>query len=124
MEYLSFNEYYEMGGVIEPAVFVSLERKARYLINSQAGGRTGIRIAELTEVPECVKECVFELVDMYASTNDKQIAGESRSQGGVSESVSYSTKTDAQIAELGENIIYNSLCGGGYGDLLYLGAKI
>lgn len=124
--YLEHNEYRTMGGVLEQTAYVSLERKARYLINSQANGRTGARIAKLTEIPECIKECVFELVNMFASENagGRQIASESQSQGGASESVSYVTKTDAQITEQGVNIIYNSLYGGNYGHLLYLGVEI
>lgn len=122
--YLSYAEYVVMGGTLEDAAFVPLERKARYIINSQASGRCGDRIAELSVLPECIKECVFELVS-FASANDvmdKQVASESQSQGGASESLSYVTRTDAEIEQQEESIIHDFLYGGGYGYLLYKGA--
>ena len=122
--FLEYKEYKTMGGVLEEAAFTLLERRARYIINSQASGLTGERIAKLTELPECVKECVFELV-AYFKINDvtnRQVASESQSQGGESESLSYVTKTDAEILAQAENIIFECLCGGGYGYLLYKGA--
>ena len=124
--YLSFYDYTKLGGVLEETAFNSLERQARYLVNSQANGRTGTRIAKLTEIPECVKECVFELVSFFSvhNANEKQIASESQSQGGANESLSYVTKTDAEINEKGNEIIYTFLMGGGFGWLLYKGASL
>ncbi len=122
--YLEYADYVEMGGILDEDVYNSLEKKARYLINSQASGRCGDRIAELSVLPECIKECVFELVSFLAVNNstDKQIASESQSQGGASESLSYITKTDAEIEQQEESIIHDYLYGGGYGHLLYKGA--
>lgn len=124
--YLSYTEYKAMGGTLDSSAFTSLERKARYLINSQASSRCGNRIASLSELPECIKECVFELISFLSSNSviDKQIASESQSQGGASESVSYVTKTEAEIEAQGENIIHDFLYGGGCGYLLYKGAKL
>lgn len=122
--YLSYDEYVTMGGVLEKAAFMPLERKARYSINSQVCGRCGDRIAKLTELPECVKECVFELVSFFNANNtsERQITSESQSQGGASESVSYAAKTEAETELQAENIIHDFLYGGGYGYLLYKGA--
>lgn len=122
--YLSYAEYVVMGGTLDDTAFIPLERKARYLINAQASGRCGDRIAELTELPECVKECVFELVSFGSANNvtDKQIASESQSQGGASESLSYVTRTDSEIEKQEESIVHDFLYGGGYGHLLYKGA--
>lgn len=124
--WLEYAEYVAMGGTLEDTAFVPLERKARYLINAQASGRCGARITELSALPECIKECVFELVS-FISANDvteKQIASESQSQGGANESLSYVTRTDAEIERQAENIIHDFFYGGGYGHLLYKGASI
>ena len=122
--YLDYADYVEMGGNLDDTAFIPLERKARYLINSQASGRCGDRIAELSELPECIKGCVFELVSFVDANNatDRQIASESQSQGGASESLSYVTRTDAEIEAQEESIIYEFMHGGGCGHLLYKGA--
>ena len=122
--YLEYADYVAMGGILDEDVYNSLERKARYLISAQASGRTGDRIAELSVLPECIKDCVFELVSFISINDamDKQIASESQSQGGASESLSYVTKTDAEIEQQEESIIRDCLYGGGYGHLLYKGA--
>ncbi len=121
--YLSYAEYVIMGGTLDDTAFNSLERKARYLINSQAGGRCGDRITELSALPDCIKDCVFDLVSFVdANDTNKQVASESQSQGGVSESISYVTRTDADIEKQEESIIHEFLHGGGYGHLLYKGA--
>ena len=122
--YLSYADYESMGGALDEAAFNSLERKVRYLINSQAGGRCGDRISQLAELPECVRDCVYELISfMYANNaSDKQISSESQSQGGTSESVSYATKTDTELVAQAEGIIKDYFYGGGYGHLLYKGA--
>lgn len=124
--YLSYAGYREMGGTLTDTAYNSLAKKAEYLINSQASGRTGERIAKLTECPDCVKECVFELVTLFDANkvNGRQIASESQSQGGASESVSYVTKTEAEILEQCERIVYEFLTGGGFGYLLYRGASL
>ena len=122
--YLSYADYESMGGTLDEAAFNSFERKARYLINSQAGGRCGDRISQLAELPECVKDCVYELVAFFDINNavDKQISSESQSQGGTSESISYVAKTDAELTAQAEGIIKDYFYGGGCGYLLYKGA--
>ena len=121
--YLEYADYVEMGGILDEDVYNSLERKARYLINSQASGRCGDRIAELSALPDCIKDCVFELISFVdANDTNKQVASESQSQGGVSESLSYVTRTDTEIEKQEESIIHEFLHGGGCGHLLYKGA--
>lgn len=124
--YLSYTEYKTMGGTLDSSAFIPLERKARYLINSQASGRCGDRLAYLAELPECIKECIFELISFLSANNvtDKQIASESQSQGGASESVSYVAKTEAEIDARVENTIHDFLYGGNCGYLLYKGAGL
>jgi hypothetical protein len=121
--YLSYSEYVDMGGVLDETAFSLLAKKAEYHINAQASGMTGARIKRLCEVPECIKECVYELVSLFNlnKSNDRQIASESQSQGGTSESISYVQKTDEEISLQAENIICDFFYGGGMGHLLYRG---
>ena len=119
--YLTYEEYKQMGGTLEDAAFLPLERKSRYFVNAQAGGKTGERIRKLTELPEAVKDCIFDLIFLFSACSCKQISSESQTQGGTSESVTYATKTDEQINDEAENIVCDMFYGGGIGDLLYRG---
>ena len=123
MQYLTFDEYVKMGGVLDETAFNPLARKAEYHINAQASGMTGVRIKRLAEIPECVKDCMYELISLFNlnRTNDRQIASESQSQGGTSESVSYVQKTDEEVNMQAENMICDFFFGGGIGRLLYRG---
>lgn len=124
--YLEYDEYVNMRGTLEQSAFIPLERKARYLINSQAGGQTGERIGKLTELPQAVKDCMFDIISFLSvnSAGEKQISSESQSQGGASESYSYVTRTDEEITRQCSDIIERCFYGGGIGGLLYRGACV
>ena len=126
MVYLTYEEYTEMGGTLDDTAFSSAERRARQLINAQAAGQTGERIAALSELPQAVKDCTFDLISVLSvhAPCEKQVSSESQSQGGSSESVSYVVKTEEQIAAECEEIIYNTFYGGGIGNILYWGARL
>ena len=104
--YLDYQTYKNMGGTLDNSAFTTAERKAEYLVNSQAGGKTGERLSEFSTLPQAVKDCVFELVNHLTEYGGKMVASESQSLGGQSESVSYVTVSaqEAQEAEL--DIIY------------------
>lgn len=124
--YLTYDEYKAMGGTLEESAYITVEKKARYLIKSQCGGLTGQRIDSLDEIPEAVKDCMSELIVHICANKgaDSQIASMSQSQGGRSESVSYVAKSKADIDAEADSIIFNTLFGGGFGFLLYGGADI
>lgn len=126
MAYLTYEEYRQMGGSLDNAAFAAAERKARYLINAQAGGSTGERIAALPELPQAVRDCTFELAELIADNSGRQISSESQSQGGTSESVSYVAKNEEEITAELEGVIYNYLIGVMYKgvSVLYWGACI
>ena len=109
MVYLTYEEYKAMGGIFDDAAFSSAERKARQMINAQAAGQTGKRIAALSELPQAVKDCTFDLISFLSvhGSCEKQVSSESQSQGGSSESISYATKTDEQISAEADDIIFN-----------------
>lgn len=122
MEYLSFLEYRQMGGdTLGADTFSAAEQKARYVLNAQAAGQTGRRIAALPQVPQPVKDCIFSLLEWQEQHKGGQISSESQSQGGESESYSYVTKTENELQTELESLIADVLIGGGAGWLLYRG---
>lgn len=121
--YLEYDEYQAMGGTLDNSAFTQWERKAEYEINAQAAGKTGTRISKLSELPQAVKDCTFDLIQfLSANTSDsKTVTSESQSSGGVSESYSYNVLDDSQVQTKTEDIIYKAFYGGGIRDLLYRG---
>lgn len=123
--YLSYTEYVAMGGTLDGSAFSAAERRAEYLINAQAGGQTRNRLSKLPEVPQAVKDCVFELAGYLSAAPlpGKQVASESQSQGGASESYSYVTMTEEELMAKYETVIEDYFRGGGIGNLLYRGVR-
>lgn len=121
--YLDYQEYLNMGGSLDNSAFNRFNMRAEMAVNSQASGLTGRRISKLTEIPQAVKNCIFELISLYANYGnfDNNIASESQSSGGVSESYSYSSKTADEINTDAEDIITEFFYGGGIGNLLTRG---
>lgn len=124
--YLEYEEYKQMGGTLDSSAFSILERRAEYAVNSQAAGQTGERINELAELPQAVKDCIFDLIALFSvnAPGDKQVSSESQSQGGRSESISYVTKTNEEITAQSVDIIEQYFYGGGIGELLYRGVNM
>lgn len=104
--YLDYQTYKSMGGSLDNSAFAIAERKAEYLVNSQAGGKTGERLAEFETLPQAVKDCVFDLVNYLSDNDGKTVASESQSLGGQSESVSYVTVSAQEVQEAALDIIY------------------
>lgn len=121
--YLEYDEYQNMGGTLDTSAFTLWERKAEYEINAQAAGKTGTRISKLTELPQAVKDCTFDLIQFLSAnaTDSKTVTSESQSSGGVSESYSYNVLDDDDIRDEANERIREFFYGGGIGDLLYRG---
>ncbi len=121
--YLDYDEYVKMGGGLDASAFAQFERRAAYEINAQAAGQTGKRIARLDELPQAVKDCVFDLVQFLHNNNnfEKTLTTEIQVSGGVSEHYFYKVPDDNQIKSETDDIIYNTFYGGGIGNLLYRG---
>lgn len=122
--YLSYNEYLQMGGTLDSIAFPAAERKAERCINSQAGGKAGQRIKTLGDIPQGIKDCVFEVMRFAQENDGTRITGENQSQDGVSESYSYAVRTDEEVKAEQESIIEETLYGSGLGYILYRGACI
>lgn len=109
--YLNYQTYQNMGGTLDNSAFTALDRKAEYLINSQAGGKTGERIGKLTELPQAIIDCTFDLIQhLYHNAFDgSTVASESQSLGGQSESYSYLVLSKEQADSEAEDIIFTYL---------------
>ena len=95
MAYLTYEEYSNMGGVLDLTAFNRNIERACCMIDN----RTQSRLECFDEIPQIVKVVCADLVD-YISTNtiDKGISSRSQSAGGVSESESYATKSAEDFA--------------------------
>ena len=107
MQYLTYEEYTEIGGTLDLTDFNRNIDRACGFIDLH----TQNRLQSVLEVSQRVKACVRDLVEYLASnmTNGKSTTSKSQSAGGVSESESYETKTadDANTDML--NIVYDYL---------------
>jgi hypothetical protein len=119
---LTYYDYLAMGGELSASAFALYERQAENYINSQAAGKTGLRISKLTEFPQAIKDCVFDLIRTLSShAEHENITSASQSSGGVSESYSYKDYSVNDVNKEMHNIIDIYFYGNGLGELLYRG---
>ena len=106
MTYLTYEEYSNMGGVLDLTAFNRNIDRACAMIDN----RTQSRLECFEEIPQIVKVVCADLVD-YIATNtvEKAITSKSQSAGGVSESESYATKTADDVYGDIQNMIYDYL---------------
>ena len=87
MTYLTYEEYSNMGGVLDVTAFNrNIDRACGIIDNA-----THNRIECMTEVPQRVKALCRDLVEYFANDfgSSKQVSNRSQSAGGVSESESF-----------------------------------
>ena len=91
MTYLTYEEYSNMGGVLDSTAFNRNIDRACAMIDN----RTQSRLECFEDIPQLVKIVCADLIDYIANNSvDKAvITSKSQSAGGVSESESYATKT-------------------------------
>ena len=107
MTYLTYEEYSNMGGVLDLTAFNrNIDRACGVIDNA-----THNRIECMAEVPQRAKALCRNLVEYLArySTSDMVVSSRSQSAGGVSESESYVTKTDVELQADLDNIIADYL---------------
>ena len=106
MTYLTYEEYSNMGGVLDLTAFNrNIDRACGIIDNA-----THNRIEGMTEVPQKAKALCRDLVEYLVENNgDKIVTSKSQSAGGVSESESYATKTADDVYGDIQNIIYDYL---------------
>ena len=107
MQYLTYEEYTEIGGTLDLTAFTRNIDRACGIVDLH----TQSRLQGVLEVSQRAKACVRDLVEYLANnvSSSKAITSKSQSAGGVSESESYATKTaDDMDAEM-LNIVYDYL---------------
>jgi hypothetical protein len=107
MQYLTYEQYQEIGGELDLTAFNRSIDRATGLIDAH----TFNRVREMREVPSQVKACARDLVDYIANNNliTKTITSKSQSAGSVSESESYAEKTLEQMTADMTRIVYDYL---------------
>lgn len=107
MQYLTYEEYTEIGGTLDLTAFNrNIDRACGVIDNA-----THNRIEYMAEVPQRAKALCRDLVEYLARNDTTEIAVTSRSQsaGGVSESESYATKTADDMYGDIQNMTYDYL---------------
>jgi hypothetical protein len=91
MQYLTYEEYNEIGGELDETAFKrNIDRACGFIdLHTQS------RLQSVLEVSRRAKACVRDLVEYLANnvSSGKAVTSKSQSAGGVSESESYATKT-------------------------------
>ena len=106
MTYLTYEEYSNMGGVLDLTAFNRNIARACGVIDNA----THNRIECMAEVPQRAKALCRDLVEYLVENNGiKVLTSKSQSAGGVSESESYATKTADDIYGDIQNMIYDYL---------------
>lgn len=109
MIYLTYEEYSkDLGGVLDLTAFDRNIDRACGVI----GNATHNRVDHMADVPRQVKTLCRDLVEYLATNgnvNEKDVASWSESQGPVSESVSYVTKSKEEMQTDIDGLVYDYL---------------
>ena len=107
MQYLTYEEYTEIGGTLDLTAFKRNIDRACSIINNE----TKRRIENMKEIPQEAKACCRDLVEYISSSSlaNKGISSQSQSAGGVSESVSYASISSEQNYSNIEDIVSDHL---------------
>lgn len=107
MQYLTYEEYLNIGGVCDLTAFNRNIIRACGIIDNETHGRVSCMLI----IPDEVKHCLRDLVEYMETNSITQATVTSRSQsvGGVSESESYGTKTADDMYGDICNILYDYL---------------
>ena len=103
MQYLTYEEYSEIGGTLDLTAFKRNIDRACAMIDI----RTQSRLEAFDSIPQIVKMVCADLVE-YIATNTVEkpiVTSKSQSAGGVSESESYAVKTAEDFANDLDRII-------------------
>ena len=106
MIYLTYEEYSEVGGILDLTAFNrNIDRACSIIDNA-----THNRIECMAEVPQRAKALCRDLVEYLVQNNGvKIVTSKSQSAGGVSESESYATKTADDVYGDIQNMLYDYL---------------
>lgn len=107
MEYLTYEEYTNLGGVLDLTAFSRNITKVCGIIENATQGR----IQTLYGIPKEVKMLCCDLVEYFANNfgSSKQISNHNESAGGVSISESYVIRSTEERAGEIDDMIYDYL---------------
>jgi hypothetical protein len=95
MQYLTYEEYTEIGGTLDLTAFKrNIDRACGFVdLHTQS------RLQSVLKVSQRVKACVRDLVEYLANnvSSGNAVTSKSQSAGGVSESESYANKTTDEL---------------------------
>lgn len=125
MNYLTFEEYAEMGGILDLTAFKRTIDRAVGVVKKATHGR----VDSMEIVPRSVKMLCLELVEYFSNDfwSSKQVSSHSQSAGGVSESESFVIRSieerAGEVDDLIKDYLSNEVDDNGT-PLLYRGAMI
>ena len=107
MEYLTYEEYTNLGGTLDLTAFNRNITKVCGIVENATYGR----IRSLYGVPKEVKALCRDLTEFLAANEGtaKTVQSFSQNAGGVSESITYVGVTDAEIKTKIDDMIYDYL---------------
>ena len=107
MQYLTYEEYIGLGGILDVSAF---NRNIDYAC-AVIDNATRRRIESMRKIPNKAKSLCRDLIEYFAenSIKSKQVASRNQSAGGVSESESYVTKSKEDLQADVDEIIFNYL---------------
>lgn len=107
MQYLTYEEYAQIGGICESAFLRNIDRACGVIDNA-----THKRIEGMKSIPSQAKALCRDLVEYFAqnsATDTPTVSSRSQSAGSVSESESYAVKNADDITNEIENIVFDYL---------------
>lgn len=107
MQYLTYEEYTEIGGALDLTAFNRNIDRACGIVDLY----TKRRLQSAISIPKRAKACLRDLVEYLASnvSNGKTLTSKSQSAGGVSESESYGAKGIEEVDAEMMYIVYDYL---------------
>ena len=107
MDYLTYEEYMELGGTLELTAFKRYIDRANGIIDNATHGR----IKKMEKTPKGAKALCRDLVDFLAHNQGANgvVSSRSQSAGGVSESESYAIANKEEILQEIDNIVFDYL---------------
>lgn len=108
MTYLTYEEYSNMGGVLDLTTFNrNIDRVCGIIDNA-----THNRLERMADMPKQAKALCRDLIEYLATNgnvNEKDVSSRSESQGPVSESISYVSKTKEEMQTDIDGLVYDYL---------------
>lgn len=107
MEYLTYEEYQDIGGTAELTTFNRYADRAFGVIDNA----TFLRVKSMAEIPSSVKSLCRELIDFFVNNpaEEGEVTSHSQSAGGVSESKSFAVNSSEDKQKIINNLVYDYL---------------